>query len=219
MPDGFAAAQDTPKELEDRRLITNDVLPAPPGEVFAASVGAVPGDVIDRSTWTPECPVAVEDLRYATVTFWGFDGRAHTGELLVHADVADDVIVAFERIYDARFPIEEMRVVTAGELDAPPTGDGNNTTSFVCRPAVGRTSWSEHAYGLAIDINPFHNPYQRNELILPELATAYVDRDWVRPGMIQGGDGVTAAFAEIGWGWGGEWDTVSDWMHFSRSGR
>ena len=28
-----------------------------------------------------------------------------------------------------------------------------------------------------------------------------------------------AAFADIGWRWGGNWNTLKDWMHFSRSGR
>jgi hypothetical protein len=37
--------------------------------------------------------------------------------------------------------------------------------------------------------------------------------------MIRSGDPVTAAFAAIGWGWGGQWRSLTDWMHFSQSGR
>jgi hypothetical protein len=111
-----------------------------------------------------------------------------------------------------------MRVITAEEIDAHPTGDGNDTTSFACRPAVGSASWSQHAFGLAIDINPFHNPYLKGDLVLPELASAYVDRENTRPGMITEGDVVTEAFADIGWGWGGNWSSLKDWMHFSLSG-
>ena len=77
------------------------------------------------------------------------------------------------------------------------------------RSSAGRSpaasGWSEHAYGRAIDINPFHNPYERGDVVLPELASAYLDRGNVRPGMIVAGDAVTQAFAAIGWGWGGEW--------------
>ena len=69
-----------------------------------------------------------------------------------------------------------------------------------------------------IDINPFHNPYVKGDLVLPELASAYLDRENVRPGMIIEGDVVTLAFAEIGWGWGGNWKSLKDWMHFSLSG-
>ena len=153
-----------------------------------------------------------------TVSHVGFDGELHTGELLANAAWADDLVGVFRRLYQARFPIEQMRVIRAEEIDAPPTGDWNDTTSFVCRPAVGNASWSQHAYGLAVDINPFHNPYQKRDLVLPELASAYTDRDDLRPGMIQPGDVVVEAFADIGWTWGGEWNSLKDWMHFSASG-
>jgi hypothetical protein len=218
--DGFGEVADTPAELQDRRLPPprGPALDPPRGEEFTSRVRPVPDDVAARSTWSPACPVALDDLRYVTVTFWGFDGTPHTGELLVHAGAAEDVLVVFGKLFEARFPIEEMRVVEPGELDAAPTGDGNNTTAFVCRPVRGSTSWSQHAYGLAVDVNPFHNPYLRGDLVLPELASAYVDRTWERPGMIRPGDAVTSAFTAIGWGWGGYWRSP-DWMHFSATGR
>lgn len=222
-PDGFGEIQPTPPELEDRRLPPSPpppVLPPPPADgAFAATVDALPDAVADRSTWSPDCPVAREDLRYLTVTFWGFDEQAHTGELVVHARVADAMTDVFRRLYEARFPIEEMRVITPAEVDAPPTGDGNTTTAFVCRPTVTSTSWSQHAYGLAVDVNPFHNPYLKGDIVVPELASAYLDRDHHRPGMIQPGDVVTTAFADLGWGWGGNWSSAKDWMHFSHNGR
>ena len=154
-----------------------------------------------------------------TVSHTGFDGAFHTGELLVNANVAEDVVEVFRRLHEARFPIEQMRVIRAEEMDAPPTGDGNDTTSFVCGPAVGSDRWSQHAYGLAIDVNPFHNPYQKGDLVLPELASAYTDRTYVRPGMIMPGDVAAEAFAAIGWSWGGNWNSLKDWMHFSLTGR
>ncbi|MBW3574104.1 MAG: M15 family metallopeptidase [Actinobacteria bacterium] len=218
-PDGFGQIQPTPPELVDRRLATPDVLAPPPDDVFVATVATLPDDVAARSTWQPACPVARADLRYVTVSFWGFDQRPHTGELLVHADVAEEVVGVFRRLHDARFPIEEMRVTRADELDAHPTGDDNNTGGFVCRPSRSTTAWSEHAYGRAVDINPFHNPYVKGDVVLPELASAYVDRSWTRPGMIVAGDVVTAAFADLGWGWGGEWRSSRDPMHFSTTGR
>jgi hypothetical protein len=220
-PDGLGEVQPTPPELEDRRLPPPDDHPLPPPEdvSFSATVDPVPDDVLQRSTWHEDCPVAVDDLRYLTVTFWGFDERVHTGEIIVHADVADDVVDVFARIHEARFPIEEMRVVTAEELDLPPTGDGNNSTGFVCRSKVSGGTWSEHAYGRAIDINPFHNPYERGDVVVPELASAYTDRGWQRPGMILDGDEVVEAFGDIGWGWGGDWTSAKDPMHFSVSGR
>lgn len=218
-PDGLGEVQPTPPELVDRRLPPPEPLPPPDDDEFTASLGPVPDEVVDRSTWGPDCPVGLDDLRYVTLSFWGFDERAHTGELLVHASAAEDLVGIFESLFEARFPIEEMRVISRDELDAPPTGGGNVTTAFVCRSTVGGSRWSGHAFGLAIDVNPFHNPYVRGEVVVPELASAYLDRDEHRPGMIQPGDAVTQAFAEIGWGWGGTWRSSKDWMHFSASGR
>jgi hypothetical protein len=216
-PDGLGEARPTPPELVDRRLPPPDLRPAP--DVFEATIEPVPEDVVERSSWTKDCPVALDELRYLTLTFWGFDDQPHLGEMIVHNSVASDVVDVFGRLYDARFPIEEMRVVAAHELDAPPTGDGNNTSAFVCRPSTGGSTWSEHAYGLAVDVNPFHNPYHRRDVVIPELASAYLDRNRDLPGMITAGDVVTRAFAGIGWGWGGGWNSSKDWMHFSRSGR
>ncbi len=216
---GFGEIRPTPKILRDRRLETVDFLAAPSSRRFSSDIGPVPDSVLRRSTWQPGCPVGADDLSYVTLSFWGFDEEPHTGELLVHRDVAQDVSRVFKVLYQQLFPIEEMRITTKAELDAAPTGDGNNTGAFVCRPARGSTSWSQHAYGLAIDVNPFHNPYVKDELVLPELASAYMDRGWERPGMVLPDGAVVRAFEAIGWGWGGTWTSSKDWMHFSSTGR
>ncbi|MFC7616899.1 M15 family metallopeptidase [Actinokineospora soli] len=218
-PDGFGQVLPTPPELVNRSLPTADLLPPPRTDAYASTVSAVPRDVLARSTWRPECPVAAADLRYLTMSFWGFDGRHHTGEMIVHERVADGITRVFGRLHALRFPLEEMRVTDAPELDLHPTGDGNNTTAFVCRPAVNQTTWSAHASGLAVDVNPFCNPYIRGNLVLPELASSYVDRSWRRPGMVFRGDGVVKAFAAAGWSWGGDWSSPVDIQHFTATGR
>ncbi|MDD9349573.1 M15 family metallopeptidase [Mumia sp.] len=218
--DGFGEVRPTPPALRNRRFTLPDQLPALPGSGFASRIVSPPPDsVIDRSTWRPGCPVARSDLAWIRLTFWGFDDARHTGELLVNKTVARKVVRAFRAMYTARFPIEEMRITRAAELSAPPTGDGNNTGAFNCRPTRGTTTFSEHAYGLAVDINPFQNPYVKGDVVLPELATAYVDRNRVRPGMILAGGPVVRAFETIGWGWGGAWRTLKDYQHFSRDDR
>ena len=69
-----------------------------------------------------------------------------------------------------------------------------------------------------MDINPFHNPYQKADLVIPELASVYTERSDIRVGMITPDDVVTEAFADIGFIWGGNWSSLKDWMHFSQSG-
>jgi hypothetical protein len=217
-PDGYGQIEPTPTALVDRRLPTTDFLPPPTDGRFHSTIAPVPAAVLARSTWTSGCPVSSADLRYLTMSFWGFDGKPHTGEMMVNARVASAVPIVFAQLYAARFPIEEMRVASVAEVTAHPTGDGNNTTAYVCRPAVGETTWSAHAYGLAIDVNPFCNPYREGSLVVPELASAYLDRSNARPGMVLPGDATVRAFTSVGWTWGGSWTSPKDLMHFSSNG-
>lgn len=217
-PDEHGVAGPTPPELIDRRLWTTDTLLPPTSEQFVSTIQhPVPDEVLARSTWTLDCPVHSDALAYATVSFVGFDGLVHTGELLTNRQWVEDLVATFEFLFELRFPIEEMRVTTPGDVEAHPTGDSNNTGSFVCRPTVTSNGWSQHAYGLAIDINPFHNPYVSGDLVIPELAIDYGDRSRRRPGMVTAE--LVQRFDALGWGWGGTWTTASDWMHFSVDGR
>jgi hypothetical protein len=209
-------SQDTPLELQNRRFPPPPGTPLAPSDTFTSTISTVPPDVAARSTWREECPVTLEDLRYLEMTFWGFDDQSYMGEMIVHKDFASDMVVVFEKLYNAKFPIEEMAVLSQEEQDADPAGDENNTSSFECRRVVGtKNTWSQHAYGKAIDINPFHNPYLKGDWLQPELSNAYLDRDNRRAGMIHSGDVVVEAFADIGWGWGGDWTKLYDWQHFS----
>lgn len=218
-PDGYGEVLATPPELVDRRLPTVDLLAPPVSGGYEATIAPVSPEVLARSTWRPGCPVPPERLRYLTMSFWGFDARVHTGEMIVRADVAEDVVGVFEQLFAARFPIEQMRVVSPAHMNAFPTGDGNNTSAFDCRTATGQRRFSAHAYGLAVDVNPFQNPLVRKDgLVIPELASAYTDRTWERPGMIGDGGVVVRAFEAIGWTWGARWRAPVDIMHFSATG-
>ena len=219
-PDGFGYAQPTPAELVNRKMPPRPWFVDPPTTEWRATISAAPAYVIARSTWHPGCPVEVSELAYVVMTYWGFDDKAHTGELLINAAVADDIVGVFHKLYDARYPIEELRITSMAEMNAPPTGDGNWTDAFTCRPVVTTTTgWSMHAYGLAIDLNPFQNPYKKGSLVIPELSTSYLDRSNNRPGMVHHGDLVWQAFHDIGWGWGGDWSSLKDYTHFSSNSR
>lgn len=209
----------TPAALLNRRLPTVDRLPPPTSTSFQSTISPVSPEVLARSTWKPICPVKPEQLRHITMSFRGFDARAHTGEMLVNADVAQTVVGVFKRLFAAGFPIEEMRITPEAELNLPPTGDHNNTEAFVCRPTRGQLQWPARAYGLTIALNPFNNPYVKGDLVLPELASSYLDRDWVRSGMaLEGGPAVTA-FESVGWKWGGRWSGPVDFEYFTATGR
>ena len=217
---GYGEIRPTPPELRRRAFTLPDQVPMLPGRGYASRiVSPAPVAVVDRSTWEPGCPVARDGLAWLRLAFWGFDAQRHTGELLVNASAAEDVDQVFRRLWQARFPLEQVLIVRSIDEEAPPTGDGNGTGSFVCRATTGGTSFSQHAYGLAIDVNTFQNPYQKDALVLPERASSYLDRGRVRPGMITADGPVVAAFREVGWSWGGDWSTLKDYQHFSANGR
>jgi hypothetical protein len=218
-PDGYGQVLPTPAALADRRLPTVDLLPPPEGDRFDARIAPLTPEELADSTWHPGCPVPAERLRLLTMSFWGFDDRAHTGRMVVRDDVADDVVGVFGRLYAAHFPIEQMRPTTPADLAAVPSGQGNNTAAFACRRATGQSRFSAHALGLAVDVNPFQNPLQRRDgLVIPELASAYTDRARVRPGMLRDGDVAVDAFTALGWTWGARFRAPIDTMHFSRTG-
>ncbi|WP_216094640.1 CapA family protein [Jiangella alba] len=167
------------------------------------------------------CPVPLTDLRYVTVTHVGFDGRARRGELVVHADVAAGVVDVFAELYAARFPIERMLLVDEYGGDDDRSMAANNTSAYNCRRVAGQTTWSNHAYGRAIDINPVQNPYVVGGDVRPAAALPYLDVDRGAgappvPGVIQDGGVVREAFERAGWEWGGLFSDP-DYQHFSIS--
>jgi hypothetical protein len=171
------------------------------------------------TSWHSGCPVPVSELRLVKVSFWGFDGKAHRGELVVNAGFTRPVLTALRTLYEERFPIRRMRPVeTYGSSDDRSMA-ADNTSAFNCRGVPGSTVWSEHAYGRAIDVNPLENPEVRNGVVSPPGGRAYLNRGKWRKGMIHAGDRVVRAFAAVGWKWGGYWHSLKDYQHFSWNGQ
>jgi D-alanyl-D-alanine carboxypeptidase len=171
-------------------------------------------------SWRPGCPVGPARLRTLHVSYVGFDGRAHTGALVVNRAVTGDATAVFRRLYTARFPIHRMEPIArfGGSDDRSMAAD--NTSGFNCRSAVapGPKHWSVHAYGEAIDVNTVENPYLEGGRVLPPAGRAFVDRSHYRRGMAVAGGVLVRAFASVGWLWGGRWTASPDWQHFSKTG-
>ncbi|HEY7538050.1 MAG TPA: M15 family metallopeptidase [Gaiellaceae bacterium] len=175
--------------------------------------------------WRSNCPVSLSQLRLLTVRHWGFDGRPHTGQLVVHEDAAAPLSRVFRRLYELRFQIHHLRLEDMYDRRSWPD-DGDVTASFECRQAVrspcsgaaaGTGSWSNHAYGLAVDLNPVENPYVGCGQTRDPEAVSFMDRTRHRRGMVT--RAVIDAFASIGWEWGGDWSgNTKDYMHFSHNG-
>jgi D-alanyl-D-alanine carboxypeptidase len=185
---------------------------------FHGSVQPLPPSLetqVRAQLWHPGCPVPLSRLSLLTVDYWGFDGGARTGRLVTSSKFARPLLKVFRRLYGQHFRIRRM---------GPLSTAADNTASFECRRASpspcpgagGSGNWSEHAYGEAVDINPIENPYTGCGRTRQRRSIPYLDRSRLRTGMVT--PAVVAAFRSIGWGWGGNWTGVKDYMHFSASG-
>ncbi len=176
---------------------------------------------IEEASWRPGCPVQIQDLRAIRLTHWDFTERVREGVLVVHERVADDLVRVFRSLFAARFPIERIEPVDVFEGDDERSMAANNTSGFNGREVALKPGvWSQHAYGLAVDINTVQNPYVRHDgQVFPAAGDRYLDRSREEPGMIHAGDAVVRAFAEIGWSWGGDWEPHRDYQHFSERDR
>ncbi|MEZ5137700.1 MAG: M15 family metallopeptidase [Acidimicrobiales bacterium] len=197
---------------------------APPGvddavAPYRSSVGPVAEADLGAS-WRPGAPVGPDELRRVHVDHWGFDGAAHRGELVVHESVADDVVWAFGELYAARFPIERVEPIDRYGGDDDASMAANNTSAFNARRVAGTTTWSEHAFGTAIDLNPVQNPcVLADGSVVPERGRPWADRSRRAPGTIHPGGVVHRTFVGLGWSWGGDWADPKDHHHLSRTGR
>ena len=211
---------------------TGDAGPAtkPTRTRFAGRISAIPPALENEmlgTTWHEGCPVAIADLRLVRFNYWGFDGEIKRGPMVVNASVATDVLWVFDQLFEAGFPMKRVGLARAfheRRWEDDPDTRRSVTASFNCRvvitPDGPGDEFSQHAYGLAVDVNPLQNPFVRSDgWVRNRFAEPYVDRSQDLPGMVHDGDVVVDAFAAIGWAWGGRWSGDTDYMHFSLLGR
>jgi hypothetical protein len=182
---------------------------------WRSRIEAVTPEAVD---WDParKCPVQPADLRKVWVTYIDFYGAAQPGSIVVHRTIATRTQRAFRSLYRTRFRIQAMSPMT---LNAPYLGDPAAVTSgYNCRVVGGSRTWSQHAYGMAIDVNPVQNPMVRGSLIDPAGGRAFLRRDSFRRGMLHA-SGAVRAFTDQGFAWGGRWHSLRDDMHFSPNNR
>jgi hypothetical protein len=170
-------------------------------------------------SWHRGCPVGLKGLRYLRIAHYGFKGHVRSGEMIANAEAVRPLRDVFARLFRARFPIRRMRLVDDYGGSDFRSIEADNTSAFNCRRATGQSRWSQHAYGLAVDVNPIENPYVSNGHTSHAGSRRYLDRSRHRRGMAYPGGALVRAFKRVGWGWGGNWSNPTDYQHFSSNGR
>ena len=185
------------------------------------TISPIPDDIFAKmqgKSFKDNCTVPREDLRYLKVMHVGFDGKTHTGELVVNRLIADDVLDIFKQLYKAQYPIERIALIDEYDGDDEQSMSDNNTSAFNFRTIAGTDIVSEHGMGLAVDVNPFYNPQvketENGVEVSPEDAISYADRSGDFLYKIDHEDLCYKLFTEHGFEWGGDWETCKDYQHF-----
>lgn len=187
---------------------------------FKSKIGPIPHQVqlqMKQLTYRNGCPVAISNLRYVELSYWGFDEKVHQGALIVNQELADEVVAIFKTLFLHKFLIHKIIPIEIFQGNDNASMEANNTSAFNCREVTGRPGeFSQHSYGRAIDINPLINPYVNGQSVSPKGGILYVNRKKPTPGKIMKGDIVYQTFIEYGWDWAGDWYDVQDYQHFEK---
>ena len=148
-------------------------------------------------------------------------GVTHEGILICNKKISKDLTEIFAELYKAKYPIERMRPISEYGDDDETSMRANNTSCYCYRTVEGSTKLSNHARGLAIDINPLYNPCVRRKkdgtlLIQPATGKPYVNRSRRLAHMIDRRDLAYRLFTEHGFTWGGAWRSLKDYQHFEK---
>lgn len=191
----------------------------PPRSRFAAAVHAIDDATAARMrgrSWRdhPRCP-ALTTLARIEASHVTMDGEVATGEVVVAAAVTAPVVTLLGRLFAIGFPIASLQLIDDHDADDDRSMQAGNSSAFNFRTIAGTDQLSQHAFGLAVDINPVQNPmvWPGGERFVPAVGAPYVDRRTVRPGMIVRPGPVTAILDDLGWEWGGDWIKVHDLHH------
>ena len=128
----------------------------------------------------------------------------------------------FYELYRNEYQIGKIALIDNYNGDDTASMEDNNTSCFNYRVVDDTTTLSKHAYGLAIDINPYFNPYVKfnadgSLYVSPKGSEGYVDRDAAFPYKIDENDLCYKLFTEHGFTWGGNWNSSKDYQHFQKA--
>ena len=170
---------------------------------------------------TEKLAISYDDLVYLNVLHYDFEGNLAIGELICNVYIAEDLKEIFYELYLNKYPIESMKLIEEFDGDDTKSMEANNTSCFNYRVVDGSTNLSKHAYGVAIDINPFYNPYvvfksDGSVYISPKGSEIYTDRSEEFPHKIDKDDLCYKLFIEHGFTWGGSWKSSKDYQHFQK---
>ncbi|NWF90716.1 MAG: M15 family metallopeptidase [Ignavibacteriaceae bacterium] len=151
-------------------------------------------------------------LKLISVKYYSFDGKLHQGQILIHKDLAEDIVEIFEIIKQNRFPIAKVIPINKYNWSDELSTSDNNSSAFNYRFVKGTKKFSAHSFGRAIDINPVQNPHIKINKLNSSKRAYNPDAK----GTITSNSFVVREFLKRGWKWGGNWKSSKDYQHFEK---
>ncbi|MDR0422202.1 MAG: M15 family metallopeptidase [Proteiniphilum sp.] len=153
----------------------------------------------------------IDQLELFDVLYLSCDGKIHRGQILSGKKIAEDIRTIFRFMLAEGFVVEKaIPAVRYGWSDSLSMAD-NNSYSFCYRDIT----YSKHATGMAIDINPRFNPLRwktGNRPSQPEGASS----DSTVNGTLYPGHPVVNEFVRLGFRWGHSFSKFYDDHHFEK---
>ena len=220
--DGQAMLEDRITYVNASGIVMEDFYCEPLSENLQRYITGISYPAINGEDSADAPAVSYEDLRYIHILHYNFEGVSTEGELICNAAIASDLLDIFYELYRNEYQLEKVRLIDEYAGDDTASMEDNNTSCFNYRVVEGTTSLSKHALGLALDINPFYNPYVTYEKdgstrISPADAAPYADRNVNFPYKIDENDLCYKLFIEHGFIWGGNWNSSKDYQHFQKT--
>ncbi|MCR4690313.1 MAG: M15 family metallopeptidase [Lachnospiraceae bacterium] len=164
--------------------------------------------------------ITFDDLSFLRLRYIDFTGTEQNGEMICNKKIADDLLEVFAGLYDAGYQIDKIRLIDEYDGDDDLSCADDNTSCFNFRTVSGSGNLSKHAKGMAVDVNPFYNPYITypggKQKISPAGSEPYADRSRMQAHMIDEQDLCYKLFKEHGFTWGGHWKSMKDYQHFEK---
>ncbi len=155
----------------------------------------------------------IDSLCLVDVRYHAFDGLLHVGQLIVHKGVKEDILEIFALIEETKFPVARVIPIVKYAWSDDLSMAGNNTSAFNYRFVSGTERLSSHAYGRAVDINPYLNPVIYGNGHIDPSGALY---DPGRAGTFSGTHPIVREFLNRGWRWGGNFRSSIDYHHFDK---
>lgn len=153
----------------------------------------------------------IDQLSLFDVTYLSVDGKIHRGQILTNKKIADDIKYMFDFMQTNGFVVERVVPIVKYEWNDSLSMNDNNTYSFCYR----NVSYSKHARGMAIDVNPRFNPLRWKTTNRPNQPDGAV-LDTTINGTLYPEHVVVKEFRKRGFRWGHTFSKYYDDHHFEK---